>query len=130
MGVAENVAAVRDFIERAWNGGDESVFKEHLSPDFPFPGGPDGFKSMIFAFREAFADFHMEVHDIFGVDDKVVTMLTIHGTHIGHFRGIAPTGRKISMGGIAVDVMRDGQRVGGGAQLDELGLLRQLGALD
>jgi hypothetical protein len=28
---------------------------------------------MIFAFREAFADFNMEVHDIFGVDDKVVT---------------------------------------------------------
>jgi hypothetical protein len=59
VGVAENVAAVSDFIERAWNRGDESVFKEHLSPDFPFPGGPDGFKSMIFAFREAFADFNM-----------------------------------------------------------------------
>ena len=39
MGVAENVAAVRDFIERAWNGGDESVFEEHLSADFDFPGG-------------------------------------------------------------------------------------------
>ena len=130
MGVAENVAAVSDFIERAWNRGDESVFKEHLSPAFPFPGGPDGFKSMILAFREAFADFNMEVHDIFGVDDKVVTILTIHGTHRGHFRGISPTGRKISMGGIAVDIMRDGQRVGGGAQLDELSLLRQLGAID
>jgi predicted ester cyclase len=60
----------------------------------------------------------------------VVTILTMHGTHRGPFMGVAPTGRKVSMGGIAVDIMRNGQRVGGGAQLDELGLLRQLGAVD
>lgn len=130
LGVAENVAAVNDFIERAWNRGDESVFQEHLSPDFPFPGGPDGFKAMIFQYREAFSDFNMEVHENFGADDKVVTILTMHGTHSGHSLGVPATGRKISMGGIAVDVMRDGQRGGGGAQLDALGLLRQLGALD
>lgn len=130
MAVEENVAAVSDFIERAWNRGDESVFDEHLSPAFAFPGGPDGFKSMILKYREAFAGFHMEVHDIFGADDKVVTILTMHGTHRGEFLGVAATGRDISISGIAVDIMRDGQRVGGGAQLDELGLLRQLGALD
>lgn len=54
----------------------------------------------------------------------------MHGTHRGEFVGVAATGRKISMGGIAVDILRNGQRVGGGAQLDELGLLRQLGARD
>ena len=130
MGVEENVVAVSDFIERAWNHGEESVFKEHLSPDFPFPGGPDGFKSMILEYREAFADFRMEVHDIFGAEDKVVTIFTMHGTHTGDFLGVAATGQNISMGGIAVDIMRDGRRIGGGAQLDELGLLRQFGALD
>lgn len=129
MGVAENVAAVRDFIERAWNGGDESVFEEHLSADFDFPGGQQGFKRMIFMYRAAFANFHMEVHDMFGADDKVVTVLTMHGTHEGEFLGVAPTGRTISMSGIAVDVMRDGERVGGGAELDQLGLLQQLGAV-
>jgi predicted ester cyclase len=129
MGVDANVAAVSDFIERAWNGGDESVFAEHLSPSFPFPGGRDGFKQMIFMYREAFGGFHMEVHDIFGAGDKVVTILTMHGTHTGEFLGVAPTGRQISMSGIAVDMMRDGQRVGGGAELDQLGLLQQLGAV-
>ncbi len=129
MGVNENVEAVRDFIERAWNNGDESVFAEHLSADFPFPGGREGFKEMIFNYRAAFVGFHMEVHDIFGADDKVVTVLTMHGRHEGEFLGVAPTGRSISMSGIAVDVMRDGQRVGGGAQLDQLGLLQQLGAV-
>lgn len=50
--------------------GDESVFQEHLSREFPFPGGRDGFNSMIFMYRKAFADFNMEVHDIFGVEDR------------------------------------------------------------
>jgi hypothetical protein len=27
---SDNVAAVRDFVDRAWNEGDESVFEEHL----------------------------------------------------------------------------------------------------
>jgi len=129
VGVNENVEAVRDFIERAWNNGDESVFEEHLSADFPFPGGREGFKQMIFMYREAFVGFRMEVHDIFGADDKVVTLLTMHGRHEGEFLGVAATGRSVSMSGIAVDVMRDGQRVGGGAQLDQLGLLQQLGAV-
>ena len=129
MGVEENVAAVRDFIERAWNAGEEAVFDEHLSPSFAFPGGPDGFKAMIFGYRAAFTDFRMEVHEMFGADDKVVTLLTMHGTHTGVFMGVAPTGRNISMGGIAIDVMRNGQRVGGGAQLDQLGLLQQLGVV-
>ncbi len=71
----------------------------------------------------------MEVHDIFGTEDKVVTVLTMRGRHEGDFLGVAPTGRDVAMSGIAVDVMRDGRRVGGGAQLDQLGLLQQLGAV-
>ena len=70
------------------------------------------------------------MHDIFGVDDRVVTRFTIRGTHRGDFRGIAPTGRQVAFGGIAVDVMRDGIRVDGWAQLDNLGLLAQLGAVE
>ena len=34
MAGQENVAAVRDFIECAWNAGDEAVFEEHLAADF------------------------------------------------------------------------------------------------
>jgi steroid delta-isomerase-like uncharacterized protein len=130
MAGQENVAAVRDFIERAWNAGEEAVFEEHLAADFGGPGGRERFKAMVLGFRSAFPDLHMEVHDMFGTDDKVVTRWTMHGTHRGEFRGVAPTGREIQIGGIAIDVMRDGQRVDGWAQFDQLGLLVQLGAVD
>jgi predicted ester cyclase len=128
--VDANVAAVRDFIERAWNAGDESAFEEHLASGFAYPGGRDGFKAMVLSFRSAFPDLAMEVHECFGVDDRVVTRFTIRGTHGGAFMGVAPTGRRVAIGGIAIDVMRAGQRVEGRAQLDLLGLLTQLGAAE
>ena len=124
----ENVAAVRDFVERAWNAGDESVFEEHLAPDFM--GDRNAFKAIIFGVRAGFSDFALEVDDMFGVDDKVVTRFTMRGTHDGEFMGIAPTGRKVEFDGIAIDVMRDGKRVEGWAQLDRLALLSQLGVVD
>ncbi len=77
-------------------------------------------------FRAAFPDLHVEVHDIFGAGDKVVTRFTMRGTHEGDFMGLAPTGRTVEVGGIAIDEMRNGQRIAGWAQLDLLGLMRQL----
>ncbi len=130
MTTEANVFAVRDFIERAWNAGDEAVFEEHLAPDFAHPGGREGFKAMVLGFRSAFPDLAMEVRDMFGAGEKVVTRFTIRGTHQGEFLGIAPTGRSVEFDGIAIDVMRDGQRVDGWAQLNRLGLLAQLGVVD
>lgn len=124
----ENVAAVRDFVERTWNGGDESVFEEHIDSDFADFGGRDGFKGLILGFRAAFPDLAMEVHDMFGAGDRVVTRFTIRGTHRGEFMGFAPTERNVELDGIAIDVMSDDKRVAGWAQLDMLGLRQQLGA--
>jgi predicted ester cyclase len=57
---------------------------------------------------------------------QVVTRFTIRGTHEGTFMGAAPTGRQVAFDGIAIDVMRDGKRTDGWAQLDRLALLQQL----
>ncbi len=130
MSADENIAAVRDFIERAWNAGDEAVFEEHLAADIAHPGGREGFKAMVLGMRAAFPDLTLEVHDIFGAEDKVVTRFTMRGTHRGEFLGIASTDRRVEFDGIAIDVMRNGLRVDGWAQLDRLGLLVQLGAVD
>jgi predicted ester cyclase len=129
MSADDNVAAVWDFVERAWNAGDEAAFEEHLAPDFGGPGGRERFKATVLGFRAAFADFHLEVEDMFGAGEKVVTRFTMRGTHRGEFMGIAPTGRDVAVDGIAIDVMRDGVRVQGWAEIDRLGLLTQLGAV-
>jgi predicted ester cyclase len=125
----ENVAAVSDFIERAWNGGDETVFDEHIAAEFADFGGREGFKELILGFRAAFPDLNMDVGDIFGVEDRVVTRFTIRGTHQAEFMGIDPTGNRIEVEGIAIDLMAGDKRVAGWAQLDRFGLLTQLGAV-
>jgi predicted ester cyclase len=130
VSVEDNIAAIRDFIERGWNAGEEAVFDEHFAADFAYPGGRDGFKHMVLGFRAAFPDLAMEVHDMLGSGEKVVTRFTMRGTHQGEFFRVAPTGRRVELDGIAIDVMRDGRRVAGWAQLDMLGLLVQLGAVD
>ena len=128
MSADTNVADVRAFIERAWNQGDTMAFDEFISPDLV--GGRERFKGMILGFRSAFPDLKLEVHDIFGAGDKVVSRWTITGTHRGPFLGIAPTNNRISIDGIAIDLFEAGVRVDGWAQFDKLGLLRQLGTID
>jgi predicted ester cyclase len=126
----QNAAAVRDFVERAWNNGEEAVFEEHIADEFTAFGGREGFKQLILGYRAAFPDLHMEINDSFGAGDRVVTRFRVTGTHEGELRGIAPTGKRIEVAGIAIDVMRDGKRVDGWAETDQLGLLVQLGLVD
>ena len=85
---------------------------------------------MILDFRQAFPDLKLEVHDIFGAGDKVVSRWTITGTHNGPFLGMAPTGNAVKLDGIAIDLFEAEIRVGGWAQFDKLRLLRQLGAIE
>jgi predicted ester cyclase len=106
----ENVAAVRDFVERAWNAGDESAFEDHLAEDLGNLGTRESFKALILGMRARFPDLHLDVHDMFGAGEKVVTRFTIRGT--------GEDGNKVELGGIAIDVMRDGKRVDGWAQLE------------
>jgi len=54
--------------------------------------------------RQAFPDFHAEIHWQLADGDRVTTYKTYHGTHEGPFLRIAPTHRKIHFE--SVDVMR------------------------
>ena len=54
--------------------------------------------------REAFPDFHAEIHWQLADGDCVITYKTYHGTHEGMFLGIAPTHLKVQFE--SVDVMR------------------------
>jgi predicted ester cyclase len=128
MSADTNVADVRAFIERASNQGDTTAFDEFLSPDFV--GGRERFKGMILGYRRAFPDLGLDVHDIFGAGDKVVSRWTITGTHRRSFLGIAPTEQRIRIEGIAIDLFDAGVRVDAWAQFDGLRLLRQFGAVD
>jgi predicted ester cyclase len=55
--------------------------------------------------------------------------ILIEGTHTGGSLGIPPTGKRIRLAGIVLVRISNGQLVEGWNSWDQLGMLRQIGAL-
>ena len=112
MSPEEAIAVVRRNTEEVQGKGNYEVFEELFAKDFvdhtPQPGGfsadRDGARNLYRVLRTAFPDFHAEIHWQISDGDRVTTFKTYHGTHLGEFWGIAPTGKKIQFE--TVDVMR------------------------
>jgi steroid delta-isomerase-like uncharacterized protein len=92
--------------------------------------GPEDVKRFMSEFRQAFPDFHSTIEDQIAEGDKVVTRWTMRGTHQGEFRGIAPTGKQITVTGIGIFRFSDeGKVIESWDNFDQLGMMRQLGVV-
>ena len=90
--------------------------------------GAEGFKAARQRRNAVFPDWSVRVDDLIAEGDKVVVRATGSGTHRGEFMGIAPTGRRIRVTWIAIYRVKDGKLAEHWQNIDELGLLKQLGA--
>jgi steroid delta-isomerase-like uncharacterized protein len=137
MGVAENKAIVRRFIDEVLNQGNLETARELLAPDFvlyhpmlPEPAhGADGYKNAIEWFDTVFPDFQTEIEFLVGEGDMVASRWRVRATHTGEFQGIPATGKRVEYTGIAEYRLRDGKIVEGRIQEDLLGIMQQIGAL-
>jgi steroid delta-isomerase-like uncharacterized protein len=133
----QSKALMRRGIEEVWTRGNFTVAGELLASDFVVHAsqqigelhGPEGVTRYFAALREAFPDLHFTIEDQVAEGDRAVTRWTARGTHRGAFRGIPPSGKQVSLAGINIIRVAGGKAVEGWMSLDELGLLRQLGAL-
>lgn len=75
----------------------------------------------------AFPDLHHKVEDQIAENDRVVSLVTVRGTHQGDFQGIAPKGKQMIITDIIIARIKGGKAVELWAQFDALGLLQQLG---
>jgi len=127
---------VRRFVDEYQTGADERAFDELVHPDIldhsrP-PGvapGAEGVRQQFNGFRAAFPDFRATILDQVAEGDRVVTRKVFHGTHLGAFQGIEPTGREVEINLIDIVRLANGQIVEHWNCVDRLGLLAQLGAL-
>jgi steroid delta-isomerase-like uncharacterized protein len=131
----ENKAVSRRFHEAIGKGSAQAV-QEELAPNFVahFPGVPgpldsEGFKQLVNVFGSGFPDSHFDLDDVFAVEDKVVTRWTYHAIHRGEFQGLPPTGKQVTMTGITILRIAGGKVVENTVELDQLGLLQQLGVV-
>lgn len=112
---------------------DLDVLDEVLAPDLRLQLGTahldrDQTKDLIRTFYAAFPDYTHTPEEVLAVGDRVVLRTTNRATHSGDFQGIAPTGRRISFGQIAIYRIADGKIAEVWEEADLLGLMQQLGA--
>jgi predicted ester cyclase len=137
MSKEQNRELVRRLNQEFHNQGRiHEVIQECFAPDFVNHSAPPGLpptregnELFSMAFRQAFPDYQVILHDVIVEGDKVVTRKTFSGTHRAEWMGVPASGRQVSFGGIDIVCIAGGKVVEHWGEFDMLTLLQQIGAL-
>lgn len=133
----DSKSIVRRMYEEVWNKRNLEAAKEFIASshamqliDLPDSGiGPEAYARNVVQFVRAFPDLKFKVLDMVAEGEKVVALWNISGTHKGEFRGVAPTGRKVSVDGITISQLAEGKIMDSYVSLDLWSMMQQLGAI-
>jgi steroid delta-isomerase-like uncharacterized protein len=133
----ENKALARRWFEDLFNAGNLEVADEIIAPDHvnhdptlpDIPSGPEGQRQIVNLYRGAFTNAHISVEDQLAEGDKVVTRWSSSGTHQGELMGVAPTGNQVTITGVTINRLSDGEIVESWSNYDALGMMQQIGAV-
>jgi steroid delta-isomerase-like uncharacterized protein len=125
------------FFTSAWNKGE--VLEDLLASDaidHSFVGGKtksepgsESFKQIVGMFRNAMPDIELTLLDEIFSENKVVHRWSLNGTDVGGVMGMPPSGKSLTFTGTTVVRMENGKIAERWANIDELGLLQQLGVV-
>jgi len=133
-----NKALIRRWFDEVWNKGLESTIDELLAPHAIGKGlgdtdvdvhGPPDFTPFLNNFRATLPDMRISVEDVIAEGDTVAARIVLVGTHTGGPLSDRVTNQKVRVAGIVLVRIANGQIVEGWNSYDQLGLLRQIGAL-
>ncbi len=85
-------------------------------------------KQFVTMFKTAFPDMSATVEDVVAEGDKVVTRITMRGTHQGEVEEFGPpTGRQVETQGITIHRIEGGKIVEEWNSWDNMSIMQQLG---
>ncbi len=120
--------------DEVWSRGNLAVIEELYAPTFVghHPGmpdwiGPRDVRETVSRVRHAFPDFTETVEDVVVDGATVVTRFIASGTHLGSYKGVAPTGQRVEIAEIGMFRIANGQIAEKWGLTDRLGMLEQLG---
>ena len=136
MSLEANKQICREYF-KAFLARDAAWMEKHVANTFVRhdPGldfevrGPEGVLQLHDALMPAFPDMKLDLEDLVAEGEKVLVRLVIRATHTGPFGAMPATGKPIRVAVLDLFQIRDGVLIEHWAQLDNLGLLKQLGAL-
>ena len=100
-----NKASIRRIVDEALNRGVFDVVEQtrgHFA---------EGGKARMIELRKAFPDLETTIEQLIAEGDWVAHRMVHRGTHLGDFRGIAPTGRHVEFSSIVMNRFEDGVSV-------------------
>ena len=131
-----SATAALDRAVDAFNDHDLDTYMQLYAADVRLHGYPPpvtewgSLRSFYATFLSAFPDLTLSVHETVADGDVLAIRFSVAGTHNGDFMGVAATGRQIDVGGMTfMHFSEDDQVIERWNQLDDVGLLTQLGAL-
>lgn len=146
----ENEALVRRLSDEIWHAESLSIVEDVYAADND-PWTRERFRGFVVALRSALPDVQMRIEHLVAGDDDVAVHWRIQGTHQGRLEGLSvsevvgagppgqdhlrflcevvPTHRHISFDGVSIFRIENGRIVAAWMLVDQLNLLRQLGAL-
>jgi predicted ester cyclase len=125
MSVEENKALVRREQDELWNQtGNLDVAGELFAPELA-----EAAKQEASDFRRGFPDVVSTIEDLVAEGDRVAARWRARATHQGEYVGVPPTGKEVEFTGISVYRIEGGRIAESWTVEDELGLMRQIGAV-
>jgi steroid delta-isomerase-like uncharacterized protein len=130
---SDKKSLIEALIKDVWNGGHYGRLPQLV--DESYVGHPSGvvgiaeYRRYYENLRQASSDIAFDIEDQIAEGDRVVTRWTAHGTHTGPFAGLPATGRTYEFTGTATHRIAGDRVVECWTDMDEMGLLRQLGAV-
>ena len=91
------------------------------------PMSKEELRELLVMFFNEFSERNSKIEDIIAAGDKVITRVVTTSTHTGEYRGIPATGKKVEYSSIMIFSLEDGKAVEWREDVDNLGLMQQLG---
>jgi steroid delta-isomerase-like uncharacterized protein len=134
VSIEANKALVRRFIDEIFVEGSLEAVDELVADDFvphtwPYSGdGRQDLRQAMERVSRGLADAAFVIEDMIAEGDRVAVRLTASATQVGEFMGMPPGGKSYTIGEIHIFRVSDGKVSEHWHQLDQAGLMKQLGA--
>ena len=135
MPLEENKSIIRKVID-AVNEQNLALLDELIAPDFLYHTptqqiqGLEAMKQGVMEEIQSFPDLHVTIEDIMAEGDKVCVRLRETATHKAPFRGLAPTGKKLTYTVMTIWRIVGGKVVEAWGVYDQMDFFKQLGIIE